>query len=284
MRFGQATVGETWNEYNRFQRSSWFIRLNKELPNEGEGTTMTHNPDQQTDETAEPTRRTFLKTGSLAVAGAGLTATGLGSVMAQDGDGGLFDEQNASEGVMYPAHFNPNALFTITSPPIDNAPEGADDLFEGLFTDYNMRIIRYINPVTQNVPLFPQEEADIGQFEERFGFVVDDDFVQDDEVVLDGTPLADLNEKQLGQIRPRIFALAQNTEPFQDSDNLVSVQFSPIPQQEEQRIFEENRDAIFGGPDPFGPAQQGTTEGGGNRTTVNQTDGNQTGNQSSFNG
>lgn len=239
---------------------------------------MTHNTDQQTDETAESTRRTFLKTGSLAVAGASLTATGLGVVTAQDGDGGLFDEQNASEGLMYPAHFNPNGLFTITTPPIDNKPEGADGFFEGLFTDYNMRIIRYINPVTQNVPLFPQEEADIGQFEERLGFVVDDNFIQNDNVVLDGTPLADLNENQLGQVRPRIFALAQNTEPFQDSDNLVSVQFSPIPQQEEQRVFEENREAIFGGSDPFGPAQQGTTGGGGNQTTGNQTE-----TQSSFN-
>lgn len=220
--------------------------------------------DKYTNETSESTRRTFLKVGGATAVGASLAATSLTSVSAQDGGDGLFNEENASEGLMYPSHFNASGLFTITSPPHDNKPKGADGLFEGLFTDYNMRQIRYIKPNTQNVPLFPQEEANIGQFEERLGFVVDNNFVQNGDVVFDGTPLAELNEKQLSNIRPTIFALSQNSELFQDSDNLVSVKFSPIPQNQEQRIFNKYKNQIFGGNNPFSPSQQGTTVSGGN--------------------
>lgn len=141
-----------------------------------------------------------------------------------------------------------------------------------------MRTIRYVRPNTQNVPLFVQEESEVGRYQEQLGLVVDDQFLQNGNVVLDGTPFRELNQQQRSNDRPTIFALGRNTEPFQDSDQLVNVQFSPIPQQEEQRVFEENRRAIFGGDSPFvAPAD------GGNRTTGNQTAGNRTtGNQSSF--
>lgn len=239
---------------------------------------MTRNSDSQTDASS---RRTFLKAGGATIVGGALATSGLGSVTAQDGGDGLFVENEASEGVMYPTHFNPSGLFTITSPPIDNAPEGAEGFFESIFTDYNMRTIRYIKPGTQNVPLFVQEESEVGRYQEQLGFVVDNDFLQDGNVVFDGTPFQDLNQQQRSNVRPTVFALGRNTEPFQDSDQLVNVQFSPIPQNREQQIFEQNKQNIFGSNNPFAAPQQGTT--GGNQTGGNQTGGNQTGgNQSSF--
>ena len=241
---------------------------------------MTHNTNSQTDQTDESSRRMFLKAGSMTIIGATLAVNGPGTVTAQDGGDGLFVEGEASEGVMYPEHFKSNGLFTITSPPIDNAPQEAEGLFENLFTDYNMRTIRYIRPNTQNIPLFIQEEADVGPYAEQLGFVVDNDFLQNGDVVFDGTPLQDLNQQQLTNVRPTIFALGPNTELFQDSDRLMSVQFSPIPEQQEQHVFNQNKQEIFGGNNPFTPTQQGTNTGSRNQTT-----GNQTGrNQSSFDG
>ena len=266
---------------------------------------MTRHTDSQRDEppTDESSRRTFLKAGSVTLVGGAFAFGGSSAVGAQDGGGGLFVESQASEGVMYPEHFRPNALFTITSPPIDNAPQGAEGFLESIFTDYNMRTIRYVRPNTQNIPLFVQEEADVGQYSERLGFAVDNDFVRNGNVVLDGTPIQQVNAQRLTNVRPTIFALGRNTEPFQDSDQLVSVRFSPIPQQAEQRVFDQYRQQIFGGSTPFTPVQQGTTTRGtqttpgGTQTTTpggtqttpgggrTTTPGNGTGgNQSSFDG
>lgn len=236
---------------------------------------MTRETERRPDETGESTRRTFLKAGGATVVGAGLAVGGFGSVAGQDGDG-LFVEDEASEGLMYPTHFEPGGLFVVTSPAIDRVPEEIQGLFQGLFNDHNMRIIRYIRPNTQNVPLFPREAADIGTYRNRLGFVVDDDFVEDGNVVLDGTRLQDLNPGQYDNVRPTIFALGQDTEPFQDSENLVSVEFSPIPQNEEERIFNEYRNQIFGLEEPFGPVPQETTPGNRTTTVGNQTEGDQT--------
>lgn len=232
---------------------------------------MTRDTERRIDETGESTRRTFLKAGGATVVGASLAAGGFGSVTAQDGDDGLFVEDEAFEGLMYPAHFEPGGLFIVTSPSIDNRPGEIEGLFQGLFSDFNMRVIRYIRPDTQNVPLFPREAADVGTYRNQLGYVVDDDFVENGNVVLDGTRLRDLDPDQFDNVRPAIFALGQNTESFEDSENLVSVAFSPIPQNEEERIFNEYRNQIFGAEEPFGPAPQETTPGDQTTTVGNQT-------------
>ena len=249
--------------------------------------------DQSTDQRSGSTRRTVLKTGSAALAAAGLSATGLGSVTAQD-DGGLFVEDESSKGLMFENDFQPSGLFTIASPVIDYDPN-VEEVEDELFDQYNMRTIRYIQPDTRNVPFFPQQDAPIGPYEEEFGFVVDDEFVADEDdvgdfqdvdddpdLLLDDQPIEEggLDNDELRRLRPTIFALEQTGSFFGGSERMVTVRFSPIPEDQEEGIFEENRENIFGTDNPFQPAPGGALDGG--NQTGNAT-GNATGNESGGN-
>lgn len=207
-------------------------------------------------------RRTFVKAGGTVAAGLAVTGGTVGTVAAQDD--GFFDEDEAMQGLMFREQFEEGGLFTIASPVIDYVPD-VEEVRDEAFQQYNTRTIRYIEPTTRNVPLFPQNEAPIGPYEEEFGFVVDDDFVEDDdfgdfedddeedEIVLDDEPVeaGGIENEELQQLRPTIFALEQNFTPFQPSERMVYVRFSPVPEDEEEGLYEEYETEIFGEENPF---------------------------------
>lgn len=255
-----------------------------------------------------PSRRTILKTSGAALASAGIVGSGLGTVGAQeDGDDGIdpsgdfFVEGESMEGLMFERDFMSGGLFTIASPVIDFTPD-VEEVQDELFDAYNMRTIRYVRPNTRNVSLFPVDEAPIGPFEEEFGFVVDDDFVGSeedfggdefdplgdsgfgifndevvqpgDEIVIDGEPVEQdgLDDQELAQLRPTIFALEQEATLFGE-ETMVDVRFSPVPEEDEEALFDEFEEEIFGGPNPFKPGGGGPLDG---TPTPTPTNGNQT--------
>lgn len=241
-----------------------------------------------------PSRRTVLKAGGITLAGTGLAASGLGTAGAQnqqddgfDPDADYFVEGESMEGLMFQNAFVPGGLFTIASPVIDFTPD-VDEVQDELFDSYNMRTIRYVRPNTRNVSLFPDDEASIGPFEEEFGFVVDDDFVatQEDvqggdplgggdfgitngdvvqpgeDLVLDGEPIEQdgLDDEELRQLRPTIFALDQESTLFGE-EQMVDVRFSPVPEEDEEQLFDEFETEIFGTENPFQPGGGGALDG-----------------------
>ena len=257
-------------------------------------------------------RRSFLKKGALASIAAGLSVTGTGTAGAQEGENGgdfifgddsdenvgnLFNEAEAMKALMFRQHFIPAGLFTVASPVVEFKPD-VEEITDNVYSNYNSRTIRYITPVNSNVPFFPANDAALGPFDERLGFVADDDFVEEDdfgdfqdddnreEIVVDDQPIeADgVDEQELRRLRPTIFALRRESSLFGDSEEIVTVNFSPIPEENEEAIYNRFQDELgLGG--PFGPAAQGPVGGGqtGNATVAgNQTDttgGNETANQ-----
>lgn len=217
-----------------------------------------------------PSRRSVLKASGASLVAAGLAASGIGSVAAQEQEGDGFDpdadyfvEGQAMEGLMFSNDFQSSGLFTIASPVIDYRPE-VDEVEDEWFDAYNMRTIRYIRPNTRNVPLFPQDEAPIGTFEEEFGFVVDDDYVNDnDELVLADETIAQdgLDNDELSQLRPTIFALEPEAEFFDGQEQMVDVRFSPVPEESEEQLYNEFETEIFGGRNPFQPGGGGALDG-----------------------
>ncbi|MFC6824396.1 hypothetical protein [Halopelagius fulvigenes] len=216
----------------------------------------------------------------------------MGSAAAQEGDdvifgddsdedvGNLFNEQEAMKGLMYRQHFVPSGLFTIASPVIDFQPE-AEEITDNVYSNYNTRTIRYVNPLNANVPLYPANEAQIGPYDERFGAVVDDDFVENDdfgdyqddddeeEIVVGDEPIEanGVDEEELRKLRPTIFALRQESTLFGDSDEIVTVEFSPIPEENEEAVYNRFQDEINTG--PFDAAVTGPVGGGGDGATGN---------------
>ena len=243
-----------------------------------------------------PSRRTVLKATGISLVGTGLATGGLGTAGAQnqqddgfDPSDNFFVEGEAMEGLMFERDFVPSGLFTIASPVIDSNPD-VPEVNDELFDSYNTRTIRYIRPNTRNAQLYPEDGAPIGPFEEEFGFVVDDDFVANqedlqqngfdplgdsgfgvsngdvvepgDELVIDGERIEQdgLDDEELSQLRPTIFALAQESTLFAE-ERMADVRFSPVPEEAEEQLFEEFETEIFGGPNPFQPGGGGPLDG-----------------------
>lgn len=273
----------------------------------GGGNFVTDSNEPALIERLRDSRRSILKKGALATGA--LTLGGVGTVAAQeDGDaifgddpdenpGELFVEAEAQKALMFRQDFVPAGLFTIVSPVIDAQPD-VEEITDNIYSEYNTRTIRYVHPFTSNVPFYPAQAATIGPFEEQFGSVVDDDFVGDDdagdfqdqddesEILVNDEPIeADgIEENELRQLRPTVFALRREANFFGDSERIVEVQFSPVPEDQEEAVFNRFQDEAFGGGGPFGPGGMGPLDGGqtpsgtptptGNRTdtTGDQTD------------
>lgn len=186
----------------------------------------------------DETRRDVIKKGAAVTAAAGLGATGVAS--AQDGggaDGGNLDESwKALIGVQ---DFNPNARFTFVSGVVDWTPTYGD-MQDSWFSDYNTRMIRYLNE-GQTVPLHVAQDANIGNYDEDLGFVVH--------------PGDDSNQ-------PQVFQMNQEWTPFGDNPNLLTVKCSPVAEDQEDNLLENE-----GWWQETGQVDGNNTGGGGNNTS-----------------
>lgn len=199
--------------------------------------------------------------------GTGVAGSAVGSVTAQDGedsdpfDDDLFVSEEAMKGLMWRDHWHPDDLFTIASPIIETNPD-IEEVNDNIWSGYNTRIIRYLDS-DEHVLMFVANDAAVGPFDDAFGYVVDDDFVENNEIVVGGSPLGDdggVDNQELQQLRPTVYALNRETNLFGDTENLVTVEFSPIPDDQEQAVWDEYGDEF-----DFGTgASQGTTTQSGN--------------------
>lgn len=159
-------------------------------------------------ETGASSRRTFMK-GAAGVASAALATTGLGTAVAQD-DG--VDE--SWEGLIFADNFHPEARFTFVSGIVEWTPNYGD-VRDSWFTDYDTYQIRWLN-TDEVVPLFVAQAADVGEYDQDLGFVPDADDAD----------------------QPQLYEMNQEWSPFGDNPRLVTVNFSPVGEDEEDRILE----------------------------------------------
>ena len=196
---------------------------------------------------ADESRRSFMKKGALATGGLALGVGGTGTAMAQDGIG------EGGKGVIFTNAFHPAARFTFTSGVVDwnpNVPEVSDNFW----TNYQTRMIRWLN-TNEHVPFFVAQDANIGEFDEDLGFVVDYD---DD------------------QNQPQLFEMNREYTVFGDSPALLTVNFSPVDEEEEDAILEnddwwqdESQNGDEQTPTPDDGGQTPTPDDGGQSPTPN---------------
>ena len=212
---------------------------------------MTDEDTIRTHDRIDGSRRSVLRTGALASVGLGLGLGGsaVRSASAQEGEDEVFEddvigdpswfqEDEAMEAVMYREAWVPNGLFTIASPVLEFQPDIA--WAGGDFSDeYNSRSIRYMG-TNEHVLFFPADDAALGPFEEGFGYVVDDDFVENDQIVVDGQPVGgELDDQELSALRPTIFIMSRYSDSLDGNNYLATVGFSPVPEQVEERVWNE---------------------------------------------
>lgn len=159
----------------------------------------------------DETRRSFLKKSAVATVGAGALGSGLGA--AQDDDGGDLDE--GWKALVFADNFHPQARFTFVSGVVDWTPNYGD-VNDSWFSDYNTRMIRWLN-TDETVPLFVAHDAEVGEYDDDLGFVTDADDDPD---------------------QPQLFEMNREWTPFGDNPRLVTVNASPVPEDEEDQILE----------------------------------------------
>ncbi len=187
----------------------------------------------------DQSRRDVLKKGALATAGVGLLGASSQSAAAQDGDAG------GQKALIFQNDFKPFARFTFVSDVIDWVPN-VEEVTDNIWSEYNVRMIRYLNTGEQ-VPFFVAQDAQIGQYDDQLGFVVDED-----------------DDPQ----QPQVYEMDKNFALFGDSPRLVTVNFSPVPEEEEDDLLDNE--------DWWQDGLGGNGAAAGNQTADNQT-GNQTG-------
>lgn len=180
----------------------------------------------------ESTRRSFLKKSAAATMGAGLVGSGLGTVAAQDGDVG-----EGWKALIFTNNFHPQARFTFVSGVTEWVPNYGD-VQDSWFSNYNTRMIRWLN-TGEVVPLFVAQDANVGEYDEDLGFVPD----------------ADDDPNQ-----PQLYEVNQEWTPFGDNPRLVTLNVSPVSEEDEDSILEDE--------DWW---QDAGAEAGTNTTTANET-------------
>jgi len=177
---------------------------------------MTDNDQSLFERLSDESRRSFLKKSAVATAGVGAAASGTTS--AQEGNDGDDDDYFGQEwkGLIFPQSFYPEARFSFVSGVVEWTPNYGD-VQDSWFTDYNTRIIKWLNTGEQD-QLFVAGEANIGEYDEELGFVPD----QDDD---------DNNQPQVFEIRPE-------WAPFGDNQQLITVNFSPAEEETEDQVLD----------------------------------------------
>lgn len=177
-------------------------------------------------------RRSFLKKGAVATAGASVAASGVAS--AQD-DGGGAVEEGPWQALIFQNNFHPEARFSIVSDVIEWTPNygGIEDSW---FTDYNTRMIRWHN-TGEHVQLFVADDADVGTYDPEWGFVADDEDPD----------------------RPVVYEVSPDWSIFEDYQNLASIDFSPVENEVEDQLLQSD--------DWWEEQDESTMNGGGSNTS-----------------
>ena len=201
----------------------------------------------------DSTRRSFMKTSAAGIASAALATTGVGTAVAQDD--GVLDE--GWKGLIFANNFHPQARFTFVSGVTEWTPNFGE-VQDNWFSGYDTRMIRWFN-TGEVVPLFVAQDANVGEFNQELGFVAD---VDDD------------------PNQPQVFEMDQEWTPFGDSPRFITVNVSPVPEDEEDQIL-ENEDWWQDAGAEGGTTTPGNETAAGNQTTETGTT---TTNQSVFDG
>ena len=174
----------------------------------------------------EETRRSFLKKGAFATAGASLAS---GSAAAQaEGDDGLGagdDEDDVVDeqfrGVVFQNNFRPDANFVITSPVLDWTPDVPADI-GGPLTAFNTRMITYMN-TGERVPLFVSQDAENVDYVDDYGYVPDNDqeFAEDE------------------WVQPEVFEMDNQYSAFGQTNRLLTVQVNPLEEDVEDDVLSD---------------------------------------------
>ncbi len=208
--------------------------------------------------TGESTRRSVLKSGALATAGAGLAGVTSGGATAQDDDG-LADGQEWDKAIMPVGQFQPNSRFIITSPVLEWSPN-VPEIRDNVWSEYNTRAIRYLN-TNEQVLFWQAQDAEVPNFNQEAGYVVD----------AEGDTAPDGNTPQ-----PEVFRMRAQYSPFGDS-GYVTVNFTPVGE-DEQDDWLDNDDWWYDDEeDQVGIGDDVIDGGNGNATGGNATGGNATG-------
>lgn len=195
---------------------------------------MTRDNDTLDRLVGDETRRSFLQKSAVATVGAGALGSGIGAAQDDDDGGDLDDDWKA---LISGDNFHPEGRFTFVSGVVEWTPTYGD-VQDSWFSDYNTRMIRWLN-TNQTVPLYVAHDANVGEYDEELGFVTD---VDDD------------------QNQPQLFEMNQEWTPFGDNPQLVTVNASPVPEEEEDEILENE--------DWWQTDGDGTTVGDGTETTA----------------
>lgn len=159
-------------------------------------------------------RRSVLKKGALATGA--LALGGAGTATAQEDDG-LLDDDLGGEALVNTANFYPNATFTFESGVVEWVPN-VPDVRDSIWADFNTYQIRWLN-TNQINPLWVAHDANVGEYDEDLGFVPD----------------ADDDPNQ-----PQVWEMSDEFAPFGDNEYLMEVEFSPVPEDEEDAILEND--------------------------------------------
>lgn len=170
---------------------------------------------------SDESRRSVLKKGALATASAGVLGASADSVAAQeddddDADDGTDDWQKALLNV---GQARPGRNFIITAPVLDWSPD-VEEIEDNVWSDYNTRVIRYLNSDEQ-VLFWVAQEAELPEYSEENGYVVD----AEGDTADDGTP------------QPEIYQMRREFSPFGDAA-YVTVNFAPVGEDDEDGILE----------------------------------------------
>ncbi|WP_137285497.1 twin-arginine translocation signal domain-containing protein [Halorussus salinisoli] len=177
----------------------------------------------------EESRRSFMKKSTVASVafGAGVLGSGVGG--AQD-----FDLDDNWKALIFADSFHPEARFTFVSGVVEWTPNYGD-VRDSWFSDFNTYQIRWLN-TDEVVPLFVAEDANIGrEYDQELGFIPDAD--------------DDANQ-------PQLFEMEKEWTPFGDNPRLVEVEASPVAEEQEDEILEN---------------EDWWQTGGGNQTATNTT-------------
>lgn len=184
--------------------------------------------------TGDESRRSFLKKSAVAsvAVGTGVLGTGVGG--AQD-----FDLDDEWEALVFADNFHPEARFTFVSGVVEWTPNYGD-VRDSWFADYDTYQIRWLN-TDEIVPLFVAQGANVGEFDQELGFIPDADDDAD---------------------QPQLFEMERDWSPFGDNPRLAAVEASPVDEEEEDQILENEDWWQTGGNE---------TTTGGNQTATNAT-------------
>lgn len=171
--------------------------------------------------TDESTRRSVLKTGALATAGAGLAGLTSGGGAAQQTDDAGEDggDENWMRGLVSVEQFRPESRFIITSPQLGWNPT-INGIQDDVWSDFNTRVIRYMNS-NEQVLFWPTTQAQLPSYDQQRGYVIDGEgYTGPDNTLV-----------------PEVYRMHAEYAPFGNS-GYVGVRFTPVEQDEQSARLE----------------------------------------------